>query len=278
MKLIEKVLNFCCAILILTLLIAAIRNITSPESWLPTLILAPIFAYAVIGLGEKLPRNGSFFLGGTPQTIKKIFGALGAISSLVLLIAGALAITSLRDLAFASIFLPLLVKFALLSQRNLMAVIRQWQEKKRAKALARELKTKETVQDEARRRFIKILAGAGVGAVLVGLMNPKKIGAAFFGSVPGPGTVAMKDSGGAKIDPAIKSPTDSYGIANVDEATYPHYYGFIHYNGTDWYILNEASNGIYTYASKLNNLTLAYTDAWTARTTATVFGSYSAAF
>ena len=37
----------------------------------------------------------------------------------------------------------------------------------------------------------------------------------------------VKDSNGNKIDPSIKSPTDGYGIANVDSATYPAYYGFI---------------------------------------------------
>src|SRR3989304_5375771 len=60
------------------------------------------------------------------------------------------------------------------------------------------------VGDPKRRDFLKKVGGIGLGLLTYSLLNPKQAGAAFFGSVPGPGTVAVKDTADAKIDPAIK--------------------------------------------------------------------------
>lgn len=103
------------------------------------------------------------------------------------------------------------------------------------------------VKEVDRRKFFKLLAGAGVGVFVVMLLNPQKAGAAFFGSVPGAGTVGIKDSTGTLIDPAIKSPTDGYAIANTDTSSTPYYYGFVNKDGA-WYIVKEVGDGSFLYA------------------------------
>ena len=128
-----------------------------------------------------------------------------------------------------------------------------------------------------KRKLLKLFAGTSAGLLLLYLFNPKKANAAFFGSIPGPGTVAIKDAAGTVVDPATKNPTDGYGIADVDESTTTHYYGFIHYNSTDWYIFRESS-GVYTYASKINNSASSYDTAWANRTGSLIFGPYNEAF
>ena len=134
------------------------------------------------------------------------------------------------------------------------------------------------VQDETRRKFIKVIAGAGIGTIVLCLMNPQKAAAAFFGSMPGPGVISIKDSAGTKIDPSIKDPTDSYGISDTSETGVAHYYGFIHYNGSDWYILKDAGDGTFAYATKANNVGVAYATAWTNKASSLGYGSFSAAF
>jgi len=60
----------------------------------------------------------------------------------------------------------------------------------------------EAVKDPQLRQFLRVVGVTGVGLFLLSLLNPKKVGAAFFGSVPGPGTVALKDTSDTKINPA----------------------------------------------------------------------------
>lgn len=104
-----------------------------------------------------------------------------------------------------------------------------------------------SIEDPQRRAFLKLLGGAGLGLLVHLLINPRQAGAAFFGSVPGPGTVSVKDSNNQKIDPAIKSPTDAYGITQIDDQSSPAYYGFVNKEG-EWYITQEDSSGSYRYA------------------------------
>jgi len=101
------------------------------------------------------------------------------------------------------------------------------------------------VQDINRRLFLKLISSAGLSLFIMSLFT-KKAQAAFFGSVPGPGTVALKDTSGTPIDPAKHHPTDGYEISDVDDASVPAYYGFVHKTGA-WYILKEASDGTYRY-------------------------------
>ncbi|OGV97363.1 hypothetical protein A2W24_06560 [Microgenomates group bacterium RBG_16_45_19] len=102
------------------------------------------------------------------------------------------------------------------------------------------------VKDLNRRMFLKLIGSAGLATFVFALFS-KSAHAAFFGSVPGPGTVALKDTAGNKIDPAEKHPTDGYEISQVDDSTIPAYYGFLNKNGA-WYIAREGNSGEYRYA------------------------------
>jgi hypothetical protein len=98
--------------------------------------------------------------------------------------------------------------------------------------------------DLNRRTFLRLIGSAGVSVFLLSIFTGKAE-AAFFGSVPGPGTVGVKDSSGTLIDPSEKKPTDGYNISNVDDAI-PSYYGYVNKDG-GWYIIKEDSSGGYRY-------------------------------
>jgi len=99
--------------------------------------------------------------------------------------------------------------------------------------------------DIDRRAFLKIIGSAGMSLFMLALFT-KKAEAAFFGSVPGPGTVGIKNASGQLINPAEKQPTDGYKISRIDDGT-PAYYGFTNKDG-EWFIMKEDSSGNYTYA------------------------------
>jgi hypothetical protein len=125
------------------------------------------------------------------------------------------------------------------------------------------VKLKKEGVDIDRRAFLKLVGTAGLSLFLFSMFT-KKAEAAFFGSVPGPGTVSIKDSSGNKIDPAEKHPTDGYKITDIDDSE-PSYYGFVNKNGA-WFIQKEDPvTGAYRYKKGSSN----YTDAWTNRATYT---------
>lgn len=130
--------------------------------------------------------------------------------------------------------------------------------------------TDSSISEKERRAFLKIIAGAGFGFLVTALINPQKAGAAFFGSVPGPGVISLKDTGGTKIDPAIKSPTDGYGIMNTDTVSTPYYYGFLNKDGA-WYIVKEVGDGSFLYAKGSSGYN------WSNRASET-YASYSSTF
>ncbi len=119
------------------------------------------------------------------------------------------------------------------------------------------------VKDINRRLFLKLIGSAGMSVFFLSLFTRQAQGA-FFGSVPGPGTVSLKDTSGTQIDPAKHHPTDGYKVSELDDATLPAYYGFVHKSGA-WYIMKEASDGTYRY-TKGNS---GYSTNWTDRDTLT---------
>jgi len=125
--------------------------------------------------------------------------------------------------------------------------------------------------DIDRRVFLKIIGSAGAGLFLLSIFT-KKTHAAFFGSVPGPGTIAIKDSSGTVIDPAIKTPTDGYKISEIDDASSPAYYGFIDKTGA-WFIMKEDSSGAYRYVKGDSG----FSSNWTNRANLS-FGYFDAIF
>jgi hypothetical protein len=114
--------------------------------------------------------------------------------------------------------------------------------------------------DANRRMFLKLIGSAGLGVFMLSIFT-KKAEAAFFGSVPGPGTVSIKNTAGVKIDPAEKHPTDGYKIAQLDDSV-PAYYGFTDKNGA-WFIMREEANGSYRYTKGSSN----FSTGWGLRNT-----------
>lgn len=107
-------------------------------------------------------------------------------------------------------------------------------------------KIKNTDYDPERRKFLKLIGAAG-GSLFMLAMFTKKAEAAFFGSMPGPGTIAIKNTLGTQIDPAEKKPTDGYNISQVDDTssdTYS-YYGYTNKDGA-WFIMRETTSGVNT--------------------------------
>ena len=102
------------------------------------------------------------------------------------------------------------------------------------------------INDSNRRLFLRLIGSSGLAVFFMAVLGKGSAQAAFFGSMPGPGTVALKNSSGNTIDPAESQPTDGYTITEVDEGTTESYYGFVNKNGA-WYITKETSTGAYRY-------------------------------
>lgn len=145
----------------------------------------------------------------------------------------------------------------------------------RLKKIPQEEETPSRHFDLDRRAFVKLIGSAGLTLFFFSIFT-KKAEAAFFGSVPGPGTVALKDTTGAPIDPAIKQPTDGYKITEVDDST-PAYYGFLDKTGR-WFIMKEDSTATpyYSYTKGDSNFTNA-TTGWPNRANLT-YGYFDAIF
>lgn len=124
------------------------------------------------------------------------------------------------------------------------------EEEKKDQKISDQTKNKK-ISDPLKRQLIKTIGVSGVGLLIAAFLNPKKAEAAFFGSVPGPGTIAVKDTQGNKIDPAVKKPTDGYGICQIDDSA-PAYYGYVDKDG-NWYIIKEDTDGSFRYARGVTN-------------------------
>jgi len=119
------------------------------------------------------------------------------------------------------------------------------------------------ISDQNRRQFLKMAGSTGLGLVALSLLDPKKAGATFFGSVPGPGTMSIKDADGNKIDPAARQPTDGYKISKLDDTTSDtySYYGFVDQIG-QWYIQRETTSGVNAGTFLYAKNTAGFTTAW----------------
>lgn len=189
---------------------------------------------------------------------------------------GFLGVKSLPELMSAIFFAPLALYFglAVLPKRSkaVIIVMPETQSEKPVKITPPEEKIFEEKElpeegkleleekpeegfDPQRRAFLKIIGSTGASLFLLSIFT-KRAQAAFFGSVPGPGTVALKDTLGAQIDPAIKHPTDGYKISRVDDSV-PAYYGYTDKDG-QWFIMKEDEDGNYTYAAGTTD----FTDNW----------------
>lgn len=127
-------------------------------------------------------------------------------------------------------------------------------------------KIKNPDYDPERRKFLKLIGAAG-GSLFLMTIFTKKAEASFFGSMPGPGTLAIKNSSGTTIDPAEKKPTDGYNITEIDDSGADTYYGFVNKDGA-WFIQKELSSGAYRYTKGNSDFTNIST-GWPNRTNLT---------
>lgn len=121
-----------------------------------------------------------------------------------------------------------------------------------------EIITDPDVADINRRLFLKLIGGASLSVFMMSLFTDQSH-AAFFGSMPVPGAMTLKDSTGAAIDPAEKQPTDGYEISEIDDVDTPGYYGFVHKTGA-WYISREDANGSYRYTKGPSDFPTSWAD------------------
>lgn len=213
--------------------------------------------------------------------IKRIPLYYSFVITILMVCLGFLGVKSLPELISAVFFAPLALYFglAVLPRRSKAVVMvkPKIQPKKIVKIASSEEKTLEEKElpeegsleleeeaeesfDPQRRAFLKIIGSTGASLFLLSIFT-KRAQAAFFGSVPGPGTVALKDTTGTQIDPAIKHPTDGYKISRVDDST-PAYYGYTDKDG-QWFIMQEDADGNYTYAVGTTD----FTDSWAVKGT-----------
>lgn len=254
------------------------------------LVLVPMWIYFFLQLAQRSPGIKLVFLKKKYVITRNIFGVYTGVFSSLALIANLLSIRQLNHLLFAAVLIPVVAHFGVVlstkvkkAKSKKAAFVRinldeeteqkplQKKEDKRHVLIATP-ETSDEVTEEKRRAFIKLIAGAGAGVFLTSILNPGKASAAFFGSVPGPGVIAIKDSTDTKIDPAIKSPTDGYGISMVDSASYPAYYGFVNKDGA-WYILQENPQNTFLYAKGGSS----FSTNWTGRAGLT-YASYDVTF
>lgn len=118
-------------------------------------------------------------------------------------------------------------------------------------------KIKNPDYDPERRKFLKLIGAAG-GSLFLMTVFTRKAEASFFGSMPGPGTIAVKNSSGTLIDPSEKHPTDGYNITEIDDSGVDTYYGYVNKDGA-WYIQKELSTGAYRYVKGASDFTNATT-------------------
>ena len=240
----------------------------------PTLliILLPLIAYFICYLiinsnKFKTPKSQSFWI------IVSLLLIFNFLSTLVLFLSTLSISRSLPSFFISILYLPFPIYFFL--------TIYHWTQKlkishpvapKNQTTKNHNEKTSTTSIDPHRRQFLKLLGGTSLSLIFLSLLNPKQAGAAFFGSVPGPGTVSLKDANGLKINPAEKQPTDGYKISQIDDTAYPYYYGYINQSGA-WYIMSEDALNNYRYTKGDSD----FSTNWTGRALLT-YGYFDSIF
>lgn len=265
---INKILNIYNIVLLTALMITGFRSVNTPIDLIFPFLLLPVFFY---------------FTGGLLRQFKKtnwIFFIYSFIFSIIILVADLVNVKKISDLILVGIVMPLPIYLILNFIKEIKLVFRKVTKKEEKSAVAKVMADNEekTNLDESKRKFLKLLAGTGLTTVILYLFNPKKAGAAFFGSGGGSGVITLKDTDGNKISPAVNSPTDGFGICDIATVETNNYYGYTDKNGR-WYILKENATGnSFQYASRLNNQeVVVYSTAWTGKT-GLIYGNFKDAF
>lgn len=225
--------------------------------------------------------------------MKKLFIYYNFIIVTLLSVFGFMSAESMTQVMIAVLFYPVAVYFALiiLPRRNRALKLPLMKAHHKSIKLKKvKNKKQEEVQEDLepvtltklseqegfdldRRAFVKLIGSAGISVFLLSLFT-KKAQAAFFGSVPGPGVVALKDSQGTTIDPAKHHPTDGYRIYKLDDSATTAYYGFKDKDG-NWFIL-EDNSGTYMYA--VGSSTDDFDTAWGIKNTTLTYYLYEDVF
>jgi hypothetical protein len=208
--------------------------------------------------------------------IKKLVIIYSFIITTIMALTGFLGATTYQELFSAVLFYPLAAYFwFLIMPRRSRAIVMPGTEMvvdvKGVNKQGEPLKLKKEPEtegeikisgklDKDRRMFLKLIGSAGLSVFMLSIFT-KRAQAAFFGSIPGPGTVALKDSNDVVIDPAKHHPTDGYNINQLDDST-PAYYGFTDKDG-NWFIMREDASGNYRYTRGGTD----FTTNWTNRAT-----------
>jgi hypothetical protein len=190
--------------------------------------------------------------------IKKIVTLYAFVLTTFMAISGILGARNFIELSTALLFSLLSFYFSILMLPKQNKVLKSIKEDNVLDLIPDKItEIKNSDYDPERRKFLKLIGAAG-GAIFLTAIFTKKAEASFFGSMPGPGTVAIKNTQGVAIDPAEKKPTDGYSISEIDDSGTDAYYGFVNKDGA-WFILKD-SNGIYRYAKGSSSFSTNWTD------------------
>lgn len=266
MSLLKKILYYYCFFLTLILFSQGLRLAKTPADLaLIFLLSAPTFYFFFVFLGLFQKK---IFLRSEIKEVLFYLKIISLVNSFFLFFISLFGLMFYFQYLFVFVFLPLPLYFLVhdidkdFSEEELLLQDEQREkvdikeQKQSSVNLSVDLNNK--IRDPQRRQFLKTLGVGGFGLLLAALFSPKKAEAAFFGSVPGPGTVALKNAAGQKIDPAEKKPTDGYSISQID-SNIPSYYGFIDKEGR-WYIIKEDTDGSFRYVRGVSSFSTYWTN------------------
>ncbi len=217
----------------------------------------PILTYFLMEASHQIFFSKSEVLSGKMERLLVYYSF---ILSALMVVTGLVSARSPMELISASLFSPILLYFIIqiLPKRNkainlpaAKAIVIEKEEPKEVTKLKKE------GVDIDRRAFLKLIGTAGLSLFLFSMFT-KRAEAAFFGSVPGPGTVSIKDSSGVKIDPSEKHPTDGYRLTELDDGASFTYAGYLNKTSA-WFIMRD--DGVsYRYTKGSSNFSTNWTD------------------
>lgn len=185
--------------------------------------------------------------------IRKLATFYSFVVTSFLAISGILSATNLIELGTSIIFAPLALYFFILMLPKKAAKVHVDMDDVMDIIPDQIKKIKNPDYDPERRKFLKLIGAAG-GSLFLMTIFTRNAEASFFGSMPGPGSISVKNASGTLIDPAEKKPTDGYNITEIDDTGADTYYGFVNKDGA-WYIQKELSTGAYRYVKGTSDFT-----------------------
>jgi hypothetical protein len=218
-KILFNLLKIYCLILVTTLIIVGLKKVTNSREVVLPLLFLPIFGYLTSSFSKVKPKIS------LPLLVYSL------LFSVIIIVAEIINIRQVKQIFIVLATVPLPLYFISQSKNGFLKIVQMF---KHPPVSEGEVE----VVDESRRKFIKIAAGTSLATAIMLFLKRKDASAAFFGSIPGSGTVGVKDSAGHKVDPAQKQPLDGYNISDIDDSGTIRYFGFINKDGA-WYILQE---------------------------------------